>query len=181
MSLCLCVSVSLSLFVYVCLCVYVSLCVSVPLFVFVFLFVLVSVSVCLCQCVCVSVSVFVLVSESEFDQRGPSDPEVQTDYPREGDPYITQLVWDFYVRQARRCESKCNQDALAFRIFLKEKANRLRVSFRIAKCEISNVSISLGCFVLSMAKSENMTYHGRILHHNVELEQGSPLATTHSL
>jgi hypothetical protein len=70
---------------------------------------------CLCQCVCVN------VSESEFDQRGFSYPDVDTDYPREGDIYITQLVWDFYVRQARRCESKCNQDALAFRIFPQRK------------------------------------------------------------
>ena len=105
-SLCLCLSVSLSLFVCVCLCVYVSLCLCASVCVCVFV----------CACVCVSVSMSVPVSESEFDQRGPSYPGVETDYPREGDGYITQVLWDFYVRQARRCESKCNQHALAFRI-----------------------------------------------------------------
>jgi hypothetical protein len=117
-SLCLCVSVSLCICVSLCLYESLSLCASVPLC----LCLCFCLCLCLCQCVCVSVSVFVPVSESEFDQRGPSDPEVENDYPLEGDLYITQLVWDFYVRQARRCESKCNEDALAFRIFPQRKS-----------------------------------------------------------
>jgi len=104
LSLCLCVSVSLSLCLslYMCVSVSMCLCVSVPLFVFVLL--------------------FVLVSESESDQRGPSFAGVETDYPRDRDEHITQVLWDFYVRQARRCESKCNQDALEVRIVPQRKS-----------------------------------------------------------
>jgi hypothetical protein len=115
---CLCVSVSL------CLCVSVSLCICVSLCLCVSLCVCVSVSMCLCVSVPLFVFVLlcVLVSESESDQRGPSFPGVETDYPRDKDENITQVLYDFYVRQARRCESKCNRDALAFRIFPQRKS-----------------------------------------------------------
>jgi len=106
MCVCLCVSVSLCLCLSVSLCICVSLCLCV------------SVSLCLCLCLCFCLCLCL----TESDQRGPSFAGVETDYPRDRDEHITQVLLDFCVRQARRCESKCNQDALAFRIFPQRKS-----------------------------------------------------------